>query len=75
MKNEFEGAEFTCSDEELEQFDGVCPLTTGDEILDFFSLDIWPLYADALMVLGFIVFFHTVAFLALRWRARRKAGN
>ena len=31
--NEFEGAVYTCNDEELARHQGVCPFTSGDEYL------------------------------------------
>ena len=36
--NEFEGAKFYCTSEELAQTNGFCPITTGEQVIDNLSM-------------------------------------
>jgi ABC-type protease/lipase transport system fused ATPase/permease subunit len=67
-----EGAEFYCTDQELQDRGGVCVLTTGEAVLDFFGLDQIPIYANILVLIGFMLFFHTLAVILLVVSARKQ---
>jgi ABC-type multidrug transport system ATPase subunit/ABC-type multidrug transport system permease subunit len=71
-ENEMEGAEFYCTDQELQDRGGVCVLTTGEAVLDFFGLDQIPIYANILVLIGFMLFFHTLAVILLVVSARKQ---
>jgi ABC-type protease/lipase transport system fused ATPase/permease subunit len=66
------GSTFTCTDQELRDRGGVCVLTTGEAVLDFFGLDQLPIYGNILVLIGFMFFFHTLAIILLVVSARRQ---
>jgi len=68
--NEFHGVSFYCTAEELASSNGICPYTTGDQWLSFRGLNDFPMWGDALCLIGFILFFHFAAFLLTKRLAR-----
>jgi ABC-type multidrug transport system ATPase subunit/ABC-type multidrug transport system permease subunit len=70
-QNEFQGETFYCTDSELANSGGVCPFTTGEQVLNFYSLNTLPVWADVLILIGFMLVFHTGAFILLKIAARR----
>jgi len=69
-RNELEGQAFYCTEESLRTiYKGVCPYTLGDQWLTFRLLNDFPIFGDALVLIGFSIFYHVFGFLLTRKRA------
>lgn len=76
FNNEFAGTSFYCEPSELVNttIGAICPTTTGDNLLRFFGFNKVPIYADLIVMGGFIIAQHMICMLLLRRSATKSSG-
>ena len=65
VQNEYSGLTLTCTDDQLVG-NGICPFTTGEEVIEFLNISELPIYVDLIIIFGMIVFFRFVLLFTLK---------
>ncbi len=63
--NELRGLELHCEPDELKG--GVCPLTSGEQVIDNLGLDFISIWGCALVLIAMIIFYRFIAYIGLRF--------
>ena len=73
FQNEFTGLAFVCADGQA-PVNGVCTpgFATGEQVIEFYQLGYPSLTAAALIIFGFGVAFHIMAYVALYFKSKPK---
>jgi ATP-binding cassette subfamily G (WHITE) protein 2 len=73
VQNDFEGATFVCTDDELEIAGGTCPITTGAEALEFngFNETGFSFWVNLIILFALASCYHIASFFLLLRSARR----
>jgi ABC-type multidrug transport system permease subunit len=76
FNNEFAGTTFFCQASELVNttIGAICPTTNGDNLLRFYGFNRVPIYADLIVLGGFIAVQHMICMLLLRRSASKSTG-
>jgi len=66
--NELTGLKLTCTPAELAvAAGGVCPITSGEQVIQTLGMEKYHMWECALVLLAMILFFRIVAYCAMRW--------
>lgn len=74
MNNEFSGVEFYCKDNEYTVNGTVCPFTSGDQWLEFWNLNTFPIWGDILIMIEMALLLHLIAYVLLQRDAKKATG-
>lgn len=68
--NEFTGLHFTCTKDELKQYNGVCPYNTGEDYLNFRELQNLAIWENVIVLASYLLFYLVLGFIILKGRAK-----